>query len=318
MKILANDGIDAKGKEILEQAGFEVHTDFIPADELMERINDYVALIVRSATKVRKPLLDKMTNTKLVLRAGVGLDNIDLDYAKQCGVTVQNTPAASSNSVAELVMAHMLSCARCLSFTNREMPEHGATNFKELKKSTSNGIELNGKTLGIIGMGRIGRETARMAMGLGMNVIAFDAFIKEAEVELSFHKSLKISNVKVMLRSISKEEVLRNADFISLHIPGGGTTVIGKDELAIMKPGACLINCARGGVVDEVALNEALNTKHLSSAALDVFETEPPVYLDILKHDNISLSPHIGASTVEAQERIGEELASHIITFFKS
>ncbi|MCB0735302.1 MAG: 3-phosphoglycerate dehydrogenase, partial [Bacteroidetes bacterium] len=190
--------------------------------------------------------------------------------------------------------------------------DEGDVRFKELKKSSSKGRELYGKTLGIIGMGRIGRETARIAMGMGMNVLAHDAFIDAVDIEIRLHPDLNLTNPTVTLTSRSLDDVLKNSDFISLHIPGGGGEVIGEREINLMKPGAGLVNCARGGVVDEKALNAALISGHLSFAGLDVFETEPPVYLDILKRDEVSLSPHIGAATVEAQARIGAELADKI------
>lgn len=318
MKILANDGIDASAKTALEAKGFTIDTNKIEQTELASRINDYDVLLVRSATKVTKEILDAAPNLKLVGRAGVGLDNIDTVYAKEKGVAVVNTPAASSTSVAELVFAHMFSVCRLLQYTNREMPVHGIEKFNDLKKTASAGVELKGKTLGLIGFGRIGREAARMAFGLGMNVIAFDPMISEAEVEITFHPESQIPAIKKMIRTISKDDVLRQADFVSLHIPGGQGYVIDTAELAMMKKGAGLINCARGGVVSEAALIAALKSGHIAYAGTDVFEKEPPVNDAILKMNNVSLSPHIGASTAEAQKRIGDEMAEQIINFFKA
>ncbi len=316
MKILANDGIDQSAKVALEAKGFTIDTNNIPQAELASRINDYDVLLVRSATKVNKDILDAGSNLKLVGRAGVGLDNIDTAYAKEKGVTVVNTPAASSTSVAELVFAHMFSICRMLQYTNRQMPENGVAQFNQLKKVSSAGVELKGKTLGLIGFGRIGREAARMAFGLGMNVIAFDPMITEAEVEITFHPEAGIPSIKKMVKTISKEDVLKQADFVSLHIPGGQGYVIAEAELNMMKKGAGLINCARGGVVNEIDLVNALNNKTIAYAGVDVFEKEPPVYDGILKLDNVSLTPHIGASTLEAQKRIGDEMAEQIINFF--
>ncbi len=318
IKILANDGIDPVGKNLLEEAGFEVSTDFISQDELMSRLGEFEVIIVRSATQVRKELIDACPNLRVIARGGVGMDNIDVEYAKSKGIEVINTPAASSNSVAELVFAHLLSAIRFLNYTNRIMPDEGSERFKELKKSSSKGRELFGKTMGIIGLGRIGRETARIAIGLGMNVVAHDSFIDEAEIPLVLHPSLKATGPTIILKSISQDDVLAQSDFISLHVPGGGGTVIGAKEFAQMKNGAVLVNCARGGVVDEKALAAALESEKLSFAALDVFESEPPINKEILKYKNVSLSPHIGASTVEAQARIGEELAQKITAYLKS
>jgi len=318
IKILANDGIDPVGKTLLEEAGFIVSTDSIPQEELMSRLGEFGVIIVRSATKVRKELIDACPNLRVIARGGVGMDNIDVEYAKSKGIEVINTPAASSNSVAELVFAHLLSAIRFLNYTNRIMPDEGSERFKELKKSSSKGRELFGKTMGIIGLGRIGRETARIAIGMGMNVVAHDSFIDEVEIPLVLHPSLNVKGPTIAIKSVAQSDVLAQSDFISLHVPGGGGTVIGTKEFAQMKDGAVLVNCARGGVVDEKALAAALESKKLSFAALDVFESEPPINKEILQYKNISLSPHIGASTVEAQARIGEELAKKITAYLNS
>lgn len=318
MKILANDGIDASAKIALEANGFTIDTNNIPQVELASKIDNYDVLLVRSATKVTKEILDAAPNLKLVGRAGVGLDNIDTAYAKEKGVAVVNTPAASSTSVAELVFAHMFSICRMLQYSNRQMPENGMSQFNQLKKTASAGVELKGKTLGLIGFGRIGREAARMAFGLGMNVVAFDPMISEANVEITFHEDAGIPSISKTIKTISKEDVLKQADFVSLHIPGGQGYVIAEAELNMMKPNAGLINCARGGVVCEADLVNALNNKTIAYAGVDVFEKEPPVYDGILKLDNVSLTPHIGASTNEAQKRIGDEMAEQIIRFFNS
>lgn len=318
IKILANDGIDESARIALISRGFSITTEKVAQADLPASINNYDVLLVRSATKVTKEVLDAAPNLKLVGRAGVGLDNIDTAYAKEKGVTVVNTPAASSTSVAELVFAHMFSVCRLLQYTNREMPTNGIEKFNDLKKTASAGVELKGKTLGLIGFGRIGRETARMAFGLGMHVLAYDPLITEATVEITFHPDTQLPAVKILIQTISKNEVLQNADFVSLHIPGGQGYVIAAEELRMMKKGAGLINCARGGVVSESDLIEALNSGHIAYAGTDVFEKEPPVNDAILKMNNVSLSPHIGASTAEAQKRIGDEMAEQIINFFNS
>lgn len=315
MKILANDGIDPIGKRMLEEAGFTVDTNNIPQDQLKDKLNDYDAVTVRSATKIRKDLIDACTNIKLIGRGGVGMDNIDVDYARSKGIAVVNTPAASSLSVAELVFAHFFTGVRFLQDSNREMPQRGDSAFNELKKNYAKGVELRGKTLGILGFGRIGREAAKIAYGLGMNVMAYDLFEFNPETEISFADN---QSIRFKVQVASKEEVLKNADFITLHVPGvDGKAVIGAEELAMMKKGASLVNCARGGVVDEQALIDSLNANHISFAGLDVFDNEPTPQKAILSHAKISLSPHIGAATNEAQERIGVELAQRIIEELK-
>ncbi|MFM6953369.1 MAG: D-2-hydroxyacid dehydrogenase [Sphingobacteriaceae bacterium] len=311
--LLANDGIDPIGKEILEKAGFTVDTNTVPQEQLAEALRAYDALTVRSATKVRKELIDACPNLKLIGRGGVGMDNIDVDYARSKGIAVVNTPAASSLSVAELVFAHLFSGVRFLQDANRAMPSKGATAFNELKKAYAKGIELRGKTIGIIGFGRIGRETAKLALGLGMDVIASDFSPVPETLPLLLSGGVE---VHVPVTAASLETLLEQADFISLHVPYTDKPILGAAEFAKMKTGAALVNCSRGGTVDELALLEALNSGKLAFAGLDVFENEPTPRQEILNHPKISLSPHIGASTNEAQERIGAELAQLIIEQF--
>lgn len=317
IRILANDGIDDAGKAILEQAGFEVDTNNLSADALLSNIDNYDVLLVRSATKVNRALIETSTRLKLIGRGGVGLDNIDLPAAAEEGIEVINTPAASSLSVAELVFAHLSGMCRFLPVLNRKMPAEGVAKFKELKKMAGEGIELRGKTMGIIGFGRIGQEVARIALGNGMKVLAADAFVKEASIEISLHPEMSQESILVNIATVSVETVLKESDFVTLHVPGQKDPVIGAAELAMMKNGAMLVNAARGGVVDEGALREALLSGHLSAAALDVFENEPPLEDTMLVLENVSLSPHIGAATAEAQQRVGAELAGKIIDFFK-
>lgn len=315
IQILANDGIDESGKALLEKAGFKISTQNIPQEELTSRLNEFDGILVRSATKVRKDLIDACPNLKLIGRGGVGMDNIDVEYARSKGLAVVNTPAASSLSVAELVFAHLFTGVRFLYDSNRHMPAEGTFAFNELKKKYSKGIELRGKTLGIMGFGRIGREAARIGIGLGMDILAYDLFPFTPEIEMEFSGNIKVT---VPVKNVSKEELLHSSDFVTLHVPlnEGDKAVIGPAELDMMKKGAGIINCARGGVIDEKALIGALNEGKLSFAGLDVFENEPVPVEELLKHPKISLTPHIGASTVEAQERIGIELAERIIEFF--
>ncbi len=316
MKVLANDGISQSGIDALEKGGFEVITTTVAQEQLINYINenDITALLVRSATKVRKDLIDACAGLKLIGRGGVGMDNIDVEYAKEKGLSVINTPAASSHSVAELVFGHLFGLARFLHNSNREMPLEGDSNFKGLKKAYAKGTELKGKTIGVLGFGRIGRATAKVAIGAGMKVVAFDPFIDEADLELDFFDGQKLNfNIK----TISKEEVLKQADFLTLHVPAQDKYVIGKPELDIMKDGAILVNAARGGVVDEVSLVEAISSGKIARAALDVFEKEPKPEIQLLMNPALSLTPHTGAATNEAQDRIGVELAEQIISLLK-
>jgi len=313
MKILANDGIDPIGKKMLEDAGFTVDTTNIPQDELPMKLQAYDAITVRSATKVRKALIDACPGLKLIGRGGVGVDNIDVDYAKEKGVAVYNTPASSSLSVAELVFAQLFGCVRFLPDSNRRMPLEGNTKFNDLKKAYAKGVELRGKTLGIVGFGRIGREVAKIAIGVGMDVLAYDLYPFNPELELTLGGGIK---VKANVKSATLEEIIKTADFITLHTPFVDRALIGAEELAQMKKGVGLVNISRGGLIDELALIDALNSGQVSFAALDVFDNEPTPREEIIKYPKISLTPHIGAATNEAQERIGVELASLIIEHF--
>ncbi len=310
MKILANDGIDPLGKKMLEEAGFTVDTTHIPQDELAEKLPAYDAITVRSATKVRKELIDGCPNLKLIGRGGVGMDNIDVEYARSKGIAVVNTPAASSLSVAELVFAHLLGGVRFLYDAQRKMPVEGDTNFGALKKAYAKGVELRGKTLGIVGFGRIGRETAKVGLGLGMDVIVSDLF--EAPKSLPLQLSGGVT-VDVPIKQVETEELLRQADFISIHVPFTDKPIIGKAEFNLLKTGVGLVNASRGGVIEELALLEALNSGKVAFAGLDVYDNEPTPRKELLNHPKISLTPHIGAATGEAQERIGSELAQLII-----
>jgi len=312
--ILANDGIDAVGKSLLEKAGFTVITEKVAQENLAKEINDkgYVALTVRSATKVRKDLIDACPGLKVIGRGGVGMDNIDVEYARSKGIQVINTPAASSNSVAELVFAHLFNAVRFVYDSNRQMPNTGNTRFEELKKNYSKGIELRDKTMGIIGFGRIGQYTAKIALGCGMKVLAYDPFVKEAKLHLDIHGT---QGVDVTIHTVSLEELIAQADVISMHVPGG--KMITAKEIAQMKQGVILVNAARGGVIDEADLLEGLSSGKIAHACLDVFENEPTPNEALLKHARISLTPHIGAATNEAQERIGVELAEKLIEALK-
>ncbi|MFN5829861.1 MAG: NAD(P)-dependent oxidoreductase [Bacteroidota bacterium] len=316
MKLLANDGIDETGKRMLEAAGFVVITQKVAQENLIEAINQegYEALTVRSATKVRKELIDACPGLKLIGRGGVGMDNIDVDYAKSKGIAVYNTPAASSNSVAELVFAHLYAMCRFIYDSNRNMPSSGYTDFESLKKKYAAGVELRGKSIGIIGIGRIGQAVAQIALGSGMKVIAHDPYISQVDIKVNIYG---VSTLPVVsINTVSMDELLASSDFISVHVPGGN--LIGENEIAKMKKGVCLINASRGGVIDEAALINGLNSKHVAHAALDVFVNEPKPSEALLQHPQISLTPHIGAATNEAQERIGVELSELIIKHFRN
>ena len=316
MKILANDGISQSGVEALEKGGFEIITTNVAQEQLENYINEnnIVGLLVRSATTVRKELIDKCPSLKLIGRGGVGMDNIDVEYARSKGLSVINTPAASSHSVAELVFSHLFSCVRFLHDSNRNMPLEGDSNFKKLKKNYSKGTELKGKTLGVIGFGRIGQETAKIALGIGMNVLYHDKFVDSVKINLEFIQNQKVS---FEFKSSNLDDLLANSDFISLHVPAQKDYVIGKKEFEKMKSGAGIINAARGGVINEEDLLTCIDNGHISFAALDTFENEPNPAIKVLMNPKISLTPHIGAATSEAQDRIGLELAEQISNLLK-
>ncbi|MDT0607457.1 D-2-hydroxyacid dehydrogenase [Croceitalea rosinachiae] len=316
MRILANDGISPSGIENLESSGFEVITTKVAQEQLSNFINDHkiAAILVRSATEVRKKEIDACPTLKLIGRGGVGMDNIDVDYARSKGLHVINTPAASSESVAELVFAHLFSGVRFLHDANRNMPLEGDSKFKQLKKAYANGSELRGKTLGIVGFGRIGQATAKVALGLGMKVIFTDHNQEEKNIVLSFFDGQKID---FKLQNNAFDKVIKNSDFITIHVPTQKDYVIGKNEFEQMKDGVGIINASRGGTLDEVALVDALESGKVSFAGLDVYESEPNPEIRILMQPKISLTPHIGAATVEAQDRIGVELSNQIIELLK-
>jgi len=314
MKILANDGLAQNAIDKLREVGHEVSTSNVPQDQLIDHINNenVDVLLVRSATKVREDLIDACPNLKMIGRGGVGMDNIDVEYARNKGVNVFNTPASSSQAVAELVMSHLYSMARGLYDANRQMPVNGLSDFKVLKKKYGKGIELRGKTLGIVGFGRIGQYLAKYALGNGMHVIAYDMYPINAEIPIEINEKV-VHHEKVSTGSL--EDLLGNADMISLHVPkqSDGSAVIGSTEIDKMKDGVLIVNTARGGSVDETALKSALASGKVAAAALDVFENEPTPDTELLQNDKLSLSPHIGAATVEAQARIGLEIVENIL-----
>jgi D-3-phosphoglycerate dehydrogenase len=313
MKVLANDGISNSGVQALESAGYEVITTNVAQEQLQNYINDkgITVLLVRSATKVRKDVIDNCPSLKIIGRGGVGMDNIDVEYAREKGLSVINTPAASSHSVAELVFGHFYGLARFLHNSNRDMPLEGDTGFKKLKKAYAKGTELKGKTLGILGFGRIGQATAKIAIGVGMKVVAFDPFIEETNIDLDFFDG---QTARFNIKTISKEDVLKQADFLTLHVPAQKDYVIDEKDFAIMKNGIFIVNAARGGVMNEIALVKAIESGKVARAALDVFEKEPQPEIQLLMNSALSLTPHTGAATNEAQDRIGVELAEQIIS----
>jgi D-3-phosphoglycerate dehydrogenase len=316
MKILANDGISQSGIEALQSNGFEVITTKVAQVQLENFINKHQidGILVRSATQVRQELIDACPSIKLIGRGGVGMDNIDVNYAINQGIHVINTPKASSNSVAELVFAHLFGMVRFLHQSNREMPLEGDSRFKDLKKAYGLGSELRGKKIGIVGFGRIGQEVARIALGLGMEVLATDLFTESAPISIEFFNGQKIT---ITIKTSDLDTLLKESDFISLHVPVQENYVIGTKEISKMKTGVGIINAARGGVVDEIALIKAIEEKKVKFAGLDVFEKEPSPEIQLLMNPELSLTPHIGAATVEAQDRIGSELATQIIALLK-
>jgi D-3-phosphoglycerate dehydrogenase len=314
MKILANDGLAENACEKLRNHGHTVITAKVEQMELPNYINKQHidVVLVRSATQIRKELIDACPDLKLIGRGGVGMDNIDVEYARSKGKIVFNTPASSSQSVAEMAFAHLFSMYRFLYDSNRKMQNSNAADFKNLKKKYGEGLELRGKTLGLIGIGRIGQATAKYALGLGMKVVAHDPFIDVVSIPIEINGEIV---TKVLIKTTSLDEVLKVSDAISLHVPKqkDGSAVIGKNEISAMKEGVFLLNLSRGGVIDEDALIEGLNSGKVAAAGLDVFENEPLVREDILNHAKISLSPHIGAATNEAQDRIGDEIVDIIL-----
>lgn len=316
MKILANDGISQLGKNLLEEAGFTVITDKVEQSDLVNYINEnnIEIVLVRSATNIRKDVIDQCLGLKLLGRGGVGMDNIDVTYAREKGLHVINTPAASSQSVAELVMGHLFAGAR---FLNKSFKEMETGDFNQLKKAYAKGIELRGKTLAIIGFGKIGQALASYAIGCGMHVIAVTRTSRNVKIslgEIQGHGELFVD-----IQTISDiNEALEKADFISINIPKqeGNKTVIGQNEFSKMRDNVILVNAARGGVVDESAILEAVSTSKIAYIGLDVYENEPTPSLQLLNNSKIGTTPHIGAATVEAQNRIGSELASQIISIF--
>ena len=316
MKILANDGISNEGKKALENAGYTVITEKVNQEDLATKINEenYEIVLVRSATTVRKEVIDVCPGLKLIGRGGVGMDNIDVNYAREKGLKVINTPASSSQSVAELVMGQLFSISRFLHDSFKNM---GDGDFNTLKKNYAKGIELRGKTLGIIGFGRIGQSLATYALGIGMNVKALELNAKDVELSLAEIPGYGIPKVKIQVES-DWTKVIPECDFISVHVPKqpNGDAVIGDKEFEMMKNGVRLVNAARGGVIDETALLKVLETGKVSYVALDVFENEPTPNKSLLNHPKIAVTPHIGAATLEAQDRIGIELANQIIDTF--
>ena len=315
MKILANDGISDLGKQLLEQAGYTVLTDKVEQSDLATYVNanQIPVLLVRSATTARKELIDQCPSLKLIGRGGVGMDNIDVAYAREKGLKVINTPASSSQSVAELVMGQLFSISRFLNDSYKNM---SSGDFAVLKKNYAKGVELRGKTIGIIGFGRIGQSLASYALGAGMDVIAVDQFTQTVNVEVPVGSMQKVSISITPTNDLAS--VLSKMDYISIHVPkqADGSAVLGAKEFEIMKKGVRIVNAARGGVVDEKELIVALNSEKVAFAGLDVFENEPNPNSELLNHPKIACTPHIGAATVEAQDRIGSELAELIIAEF--
>lgn len=318
IQILANDGLENSGIDLLQSKGFHVITQHVPQEDLATFIQSHQisVLLVRSATKVRKTLIDECTSLKLIGRGGVGLDNIDVEYAINKGIQVINTPEASTQSVAELVFSHLFSLSRNLHLSNREMPEKAKDAFNELKKKYAKGCEVTGKTIGIIGFGRIGQAVARMALGLGMKVLPYDPVVKSTELDIDFLHTGDTFSIR--FDTVSLEDVIAQSDIITLHVPmpPDKRPIIGANEMEKMKKGVMLINTARGGIIDEHALLTSLNANHVGAAGLDVFLDEPTPLVELLHHPRISITPHIGGSTIEAQERIGKEIAEKIIRFF--
>ena len=300
LRVLVTDGMDAGAVEKLRQSGHEIVEQFYEPDELGVALRDFDAVIIRSATKIKEPQIDaaKGSRLKLIVRAGVGVDNITVDYAEQAGITVKNTPRASSNAVAELAIALLFSCARSISAAGHTMREQ-----KWEKNAYSKGFELFGKTAGVIGYGRIGQLVGAKAQALGMNVLSYVNRNKPEGCECD------------TMHFVSPDELFAQSDVIVLCAPGGGKPPVDADSLAKMKDGVVIINVSRGANVDEAALLEALNSGKVKAAGLDVWVDEKNPNWELAAHPNVSCTPHIGAGTKEAQTRIGAELVDIICGF---
>lgn len=317
MKVLANDGISKSGERALKEAGIEVLDNRVAQEHVINFINDnnVDVLLVRSATQVRQELIDACPGLKIVGRGGIGMDNIDVEYAIEKGLYVINTPNASSRSVAELVFAHFFSLARFLHESNRMMPLEGDTHFNAMKKSFSNAYELSGKTLGVIGFGGIGQEVVKIGISLGMKVKVLTRKQKTKTVSLSFFDG---QTVDFEITSINDmESFLKDTDFISINTPKTKEYIIDTEQFDMMKEGVYIVNTARGGVMNEVTLLDYIDYGRVAGAALDVFESEPAPELILLMNPNLSLTPHLGGNTIDAQEKIGIELAEQIIEIKK-
>ncbi|MBP1164363.1 MULTISPECIES: D-2-hydroxyacid dehydrogenase [unclassified Chryseobacterium] len=317
MKVLANDGISKAGENALKEAGIEILDNRVAQDHVINFINDnnVDVLLVRSATKVRQDLIDACPNLKIIGRGGIGMDNIDVEYAKSKGIKIINTPTASSKSVAELVFGHFISLARFLHESNRLMPLEGETHFNAMKKSFSNAYELSGKTLGVIGFGSIGQEVIKIGIALGMKVTVLTRSPKTELLTLNFFDGQSV-NFEITSTN-DMDAFLKDADFISINTPKTNEYIIDTPQFEKMKDGVYIVNTARGGVINEVTLIDFIESGKIAGAALDVFENEPNPELPLLMNPALSLSPHVGGNTVDAQEKIGIELAEQIIKLQK-
>ncbi|KMQ68478.1 3-phosphoglycerate dehydrogenase [Chryseobacterium sp. FH2] len=317
MKVLANDGISKAGEQALRDAGIEILDNRVAQDHVINFINEnnVDVLLVRSATKVKQDIIDACPNLKIIGRGGIGMDNIDVEYAKSKGIKVINTPTASSKSVAELVFGHFFSLARFLHESNRLMPLEGETHFNAMKKSFNNAYELSGKTLGVIGFGSIGQEVIKIGISLGMNVKVLTRKPKTEALTLSFFDGQSV-NFEITSTN-DTDAFLKDADFISINTPKTNEYIIDTPQFEKMKDGVYIVNTARGGVINEVALIDFIEEGKVAGAALDVFENEPNPELPLLMNPALSLSPHVGGNTVDAQEKIGVELAEQIIKLQK-
>ncbi|WP_294314555.1 D-2-hydroxyacid dehydrogenase [uncultured Chryseobacterium sp.] len=313
MRVLANDGISKAGEQALKNAGIEVLDHRVAQDHVISFINEnnVDVLLVRSATKVREDLIDACPGLKIIGRGGIGMDNIDVEYAIEKGKYVINTPTASSKSVAELVFGHFFSLARFLHESNRLMPLEGETHFNAMKKSFANAYELSGKTLGVIGFGSIGQEVLKMGISLGMKVKVLTRKPITKFLMLEFFDGQSV-NFEITSTN-DTDAFLKDADFISINTPKTNEYIIDTPQFEKMKDGVYIVNTARGGVMNEVALIDFIESGKVAGAALDVFEKEPSPEVLLLMNPALSLSPHVGGNTVDAQEKIGVELAEQII-----
>ena len=317
MKILVPNSFFEHGIKLLQKADFQVLTTTVALNQLEQFIttNAIDIIITKSPTSITKELIDACPTLKLIGSTEVDKNSMVTSHAKAKGIKIIDTPFAIANSVAELVFAHLFGMVRFLHQANREMPLEGDIRFNDLRKQFSTGTELKGKTLGIIGLGNIGKEVAKIAIGIGMKVIATSSSIKKEVINLSFYNG---TSVAFEIETQSLESLLKESDFITIHTPYQGAVLIGKQEIELMKTGVGIINTSQGGTLDEIALINAIETEKVKYAALDVYETEPKPEIQLLMNPELSLTPHIGGKTIDSNYKVEKEIINQLVSFINN